>query len=369
MENKQDLIEGFDPNAATVRGKLFGLPFTPETAELVIIPVPWEVTVSYTSGTSLGPEAVLNASSQIDLFLSDIPGAWKLGIAMLPVSDSLKEENQTYRVKAEKYIRWLEGEDKGTLEEEDFHQIKEEVNQVGSRLNNYVKSQALKYLNEGKMVAVLGGDHSTPLGLINALGTHHEEFGILQIDAHMDLRNAYEGFEYSHASIMYNALDSKSVAKLVQVGIRDFCEEENDLVRSSNGRIKSYLDQDIRFRLFNGDSWQLICQDIITQLPQKVYISFDIDGLDPSLCPNTGTPVPGGLSFQEALFLIDSIVRSGREIIGFDLCEVSPAFDDVSITPRPIHSSEWDANVGCRILYQLSNLMAVSQGKLAYKAN
>ena len=101
-----------------------------------------------------------------------------------------------------------------------------------------------------------------------------------------------------------------------------------------------------------GETWRDICDSIVRDLPHRVYVSFDIDGLDPKLCPGTGTPVPGGLEFEQAMFLVRQLVKSGREIIGFDLCEVAPG------------DSEWNGNVGARVLLKLCNLMAVSQQKL-----
>ncbi|MBA4077191.1 MAG: agmatinase, partial [Cyanobacteria bacterium PR.023] len=177
----------------------------------------------------------------------------------------------------------------------------------------------------------------------------HDSFGILHIDAHADLRDAYEGFTYSHASIMFNAIKEPTLTKLVQVGIRDYCEMESDLVASSDGRIVSFYDRDIKTKMFEGMSWMHICQEIVSQLPDEVYVSFDIDGLDPKLCPNTGTPVPGGLEYEQALYLVRMVAESGRVIIGFDVNEVAPGDED-----------EWDANVGARLLYRLANLTAKS---------
>jgi agmatinase len=189
-----------------------------------------------------------------------------------------------------------------------------------------------------------------------SLASNHDSFGILQIDAHADLREAYEGFDYSHASVMYNALELAQVDKLVQVGVRDFCEEELFRIQKSHGRIKTFFDQDIKTAAFEGKTWQTQCIEIIKTLPEKVYISFDIDGLDPKLCPSTGTPVPGGLDFAQAMYLIKEVVKSGRTIIGCDLNEVAPGVN------------EWDANVGARVLYRMALLMAVSQGKLSFKS-
>lgn len=108
MVSKEDVIQAFDPNAPGGSGNLFGLPFTVENSEIVIVPVPWEVTVSYHTGTAQGPQAVLNASSQVDLFVKDIPDAWKLGIAMQPIPQNLLEENNMLRVLSSQYIDSLE---------------------------------------------------------------------------------------------------------------------------------------------------------------------------------------------------------------------------------------------------------------------
>ncbi|MCC9135204.1 agmatinase family protein [Pontibacter silvestris] len=352
MNNKEQKIAGFDPNGVgDVSGGLFGLPFNVDEAEVVIVPVPWEVTVSYSAGTAQGPRAVKDASPQLDLFDPNIKDAWKLGLAMEEIPYVWENASEELRKKAEEYITWLEA---GSPEHDKakFESLATEVTTKGEELLQWLKQKALTLMEKGKLVGVLGGDHSTPLGLMHALAEKHEEYGILQVDAHADLRNAYEGFEYSHASIMYNALKLPQVKKLVQVGIRDLAESEAEMADQSNGRITVFYDAVLKENMYEGDSWKKQCKKIIAQLPQKVYISFDIDGLDPKLCPATGTPVPGGLEFEQAVYLIKQLVKSGREIVGFDLCEVAPG------------DSEWNGNVGARMLYKLCNWMAVSQKRL-----
>jgi agmatinase len=141
------------------------------------------------------------------------------------------------------------------------------------------------------------------------------------------------------------------VGKLVQVGIRDLSEEELETIDSSNGRIEAFFDVDLKRAQRRGDSWDAIAKKIVATLPSSVYVSFDVDGLDPALCPHTGTPVPGGLQFHEATAILEEVARSGRTIVGFDLNEVSPGEDD-----------DWDANVGARLLYKLIGWTLVSQG-------
>jgi agmatinase len=353
MEKKQlieEAVENFDPNGPGIKGQLFGLPFVPANSSLIIIPLPWEVTVSYHSGAVNGPAAILDASAQVDLCIKDIPNAWKAGISMLPIPDSLTGESTRLRELAAQHIRRME--EHGDVPVNDPLLMR--INEACENLNIYVKSVTTKLLSEGKMVGLVGGDHSIPLGFIRALSQRYEKFGILQIDAHADLRKAYQGFTYSHASIMFNALKLPAVNRLVQIGIRDFCEEEMNVMDRARGRIVTFFDEDIKAEMYRGRTWDNICEKIVAALPENVYVSFDIDGLDPKLCPNTGTPVAGGFEFTQITHLLRRLARSGKKIIGFDLNEVAPSVNN-----------DWDANVGARMLYQLSTLMAVTQGRLS----
>ncbi|MBO0360978.1 agmatinase family protein [Hymenobacter sp. BT186] len=346
-------LADFDPNAlGDSQGGVYGLPFTVEEAQVVIVPVPWEVTVSYRAGTADGPEAIRDASLQVDLYDPDLPDAWRMGLAMEDNDEKVARLSQELRPQAAAYIGWLE-EGQPTANSAQHAAALPAITKQGLELLNYLKQKTGAYLDAGKGVVLLGGDHSTPLGYLHALAERHEEFGILQIDAHCDLRPAYEGFEYSHASIMYNALKLPQVKKLVQVGIRDLCQQEAEMVEHSQGRIAMFHNRFLSNERFAKKSWKKVCGKIIAQLPSKVYLSFDIDGLDPKLCPGTGTPVPGGLEFEEALYLIREVVRSGRTIIGCDLNEVAPG------------DTEWNAIVGARLLYSMANWMGVSQGRLA----
>ncbi|WP_422359259.1 agmatinase family protein [Reichenbachiella sp.] len=332
----------YDPSAVGVKGSIFGLPFLEGDSRIVIVPVPWDTTVSYSAGTADGPQAILNASAQLDLEVVGRESTWRQGIWMEPIDKNIRAKSQELRQMAEPYIETLEA---GRTHPE-ANEVIAAVNKGTTTLKNQLKSKTLAFLNKEKVVGLLGGDHSTPLGYLEALSEKYDDFGVLQIDAHMDLRKAYEGFEHSHASIMYNALKLPSISKLVQVGIRDFCEEEL-AVANADQRVAVYFDQELKWQQFEGANWQSLCKEIVTQLPDKVYISFDIDGLQPSLCPGTGTPVPGGLSFEESVYLINQVKASGRQIIGFDLCEVAPQTGD----------KEWNANVGARMLYALCGVV------------
>ena len=349
---KEEKIQNFDSNGiGQLNDGLFGLPFSLEECDIVLIPVPWEVTVSYGGGTAQGPQAILAASYQVDLYDPFVKDAWKKGIGMDEINKEIENKSTILRQVSERYIDNLaNGQDPTSAENK---QISNNVTEECLWLNQWVKSRALHFLKQNKVVGLVGGDHSTPLGMIQALAEQNENFGILQIDAHADLRKSYEGFEFSHASIMYNALKVKQVQKLVQVGIRDYCEEELTVIKNNSERIKTFFDRDIKYAQYNGDSWDRICNRIVSELPDKVYLSFDIDGLDPKLCPNTGTPVAGGFESEQVLYLLEKLVNSGKIIIGFDINEVSPGDE----------GGDWDANVAARLLFRIVNLTALSQEK------
>ena len=322
----------------------------PQEASLVLVPVPWEATVSYGEGTALAPDAMRLSSHQLDVETFHYIKPYTAGIAMLETDKKLLKLSNKARKKALKVIDALEN-GKKSKKALNF------VNEASDTLNNAVYEKSIEQLNNGKFVGVVGGDHSSPLGLIKALNdTQNERFGILHVDAHHDLRKAYEGFTYSHASIFYNAMNEcDKISNLVQFGIRDYSSEESQRLFNYGYKGACLYDTDMQQQLAWGVSLENVFSPYIEKLPRNVYLSIDIDGLEPLNCPNTGTPVPGGLRYGELEHLIFMVVRSGRNIIGFDLCEVGDSVDG------------WDANVGSRILYQLCGALLASQGKIPYK--
>jgi agmatinase len=330
----------FDPNDIGVaNGNYFALPVEIEDAEIVLISVPWDATVSYMAGTAKGPEAMIEASTQIDLFDINVPNAWEVKIGTLQVDPTIEELNTSARESAELVISSLENGESG----ERVAESAAKVNLASASLNEIVYEQCKEWIQKGKLVGIVGGEHSVPLGAMKAVGEKYDNFGVLHIDAHCDLREAYEGFTYSHASIMYNALkEIPNITKIVQVAVRDFCDNEYRLIQRER-RVEAFFDNDIKKSIFEGLTWSSICDRIIDALPNNIYISLDIDGLNREFCPSTGTPVPGGIDFSQVDYLLHRIAVSNKKIIGFDLCEVAPSGDD-----------EWDANVGARILYKLS---------------
>ena len=320
------LPKDFDPDAAAGESSgVYGLPFTPEESHVVIVPVPYEATTSYGGGTSEGPAAVLEASKQVDLFDHDTGRPYTAGIAMLDIPKNVLRWNREAKALAHKK-----------------RPATKKVNAYGERVNEWVYGQTRALLGAGKMPVILGGDHSVPFGAIRAYAEAYPGLGILHLDAHADLRDAYEGFTWSHASIFHNVMTRiDDVGKLVQVGVRDLGQSEQDMIEGSNGRIVTFYDADLAARKEEGVPFSKIADEIVAALPDDVYLSWDIDGLDPTLCPGTGTPVPGGLSWNEAIGLLRAVKRSGKRVVGLDLCEVSPG------------ETEWDANVGARLLYKM----------------
>lgn len=355
-------FDAFDPGAAAIGGGIYGLPHTPDEARVVLLPVPWEPTTSYGRGAARGPAAILHASRQIDLFDLQTGRPYEAGIAMLEVDPDIVKWNAEACAAAEPII--AAG---GVVEgDADLTARLERVNVLSALLNERVAATARSWLARGKIVGTVGGDHAAPYGAIAAHAERTQELGILHVDAHADLRRAYEGFTWSHASVIYNVVTQlPQVTRVVQVGLRDLSEEERAFIQGSGGRVTAHFDPVIAERLFAGEPFHAIVDEILDPLPRDVYVTFDIDGLDPSLCPHTGTPVPGGLSFQQAVALIARLQRSGRRIVGFDLNEVAPgpSFGVSGAEGERAHSAhdEWDANVGARMLYKLIGFTLLSQ--------
>ncbi|HEX8408785.1 MAG TPA: agmatinase family protein [Thermoanaerobaculia bacterium] len=340
------LPQNFDPDAAAVgETGIYGLPFAPEDSRVVVVPVPFEATTSYGGGTSNGPQAVFEASKQVDLFDQETGRPYAGGIAMLDVPQDVLAWNSEAKTIAATVI------EQGGVVDDETRAAADQVNEYSERVNEWVYEQTRAQLDAGRMPVILGGDHAVPFGAIRAYAEKYPGLGILHLDAHADLRDAYEGFTWSHASIFNNVMRRiDGVAKLVQVGVRDFGQAERAMIDDSHGRIVTFYDAEIAARKEEGEPFARIADEIVAALPDDVYLSWDIDGLDPTLCPGTGTPVPGGLSWNEAIGLLRAIKRSGKRIVGLDLCEVSPG------------ETEWDANVGARLLYKMIGFALLTQG-------
>ncbi|MEZ5963481.1 MAG: agmatinase family protein [Planctomycetota bacterium] len=331
-------MSSFDPDAAAAPGSgIFGLTHARGEATAVLVPVPFDATTSYRRGTAAGPAAILEASRQVDLFDLQTGRPYARGIHMLESDSAIAAGNDRCAALAAPIIA------KGGADAGDAAALAA-IESAMKDMNQRIQSTVAGILDEGKLPGVVGGDHSVPLGAIAAAGARYPSLGVLHVDAHADLRVAFEGFRYSHASIMDNVLrEVPAVTKLVQIGVRDFGEQELRAIEANAGRVVTHFDLHWQRRLAEGERLVELIDFALAPLPEDVWISFDIDGLDPSLCRSTGTPVPGGLSFSAACLLLARLVESGRRIVGFDLDEVAPGPDGDS----------WDANVGARLLYKL----------------
>lgn len=318
---------------------LFGQACDPERAAARVIPVPFDATCSYRKGAARGPMAIRRASTQVDLFDLPFGSPWQAGIYMEREAEEIRLLNREGRA--------LVGELRSSTNC-DRPTTLERLNTIGAEVNRRVATRTAEALETGCLPVVLGGDHSAPFGSITAVASAHPGLGLLHIDAHADLRVAYEGLTWSHASIIHNVLSRvQDVATVLQVGQRDLCAEEWESIENGAPRLTCLTDWEWSRERLAGTDLGLRIDAALECLPREVYITLDVDGLDPALCPNTGTPVPGGLTWNEVCLWLERLVASGRRIVGLDLCEVSPG-------PTVADGKDsWDAIVGARLLYKL----------------
>ncbi len=257
---------------------------TYENARVVILPLPYEATVSYGTGTHEGPSAILAASHYVEFFDEEYERevCFDLGIATLPPLE--------------------------------FSGC------VGKPAVDLIHNTVQDLLENGKFIVGLGGEHTISEGMVRAHARYHPGMTVLQFDAHSDLRKEYEGNPYSHASVMARIMDFLPGDRIVQLGIRAQCKEEFHRIRGDG--ITTFYARDIR-RGYHDPSWQ---ENVLRSLDESVYITFDVDYFDPAIMPSTGTPEPGGFFWDETL---DWIAKIGKErnIIGFDVVELAPRKD------------------------------------------
>lgn len=255
-----------------------------DDAQIVIVSAPYEHTVSYGRGTGRGPEAILEASHYVEFW----------------------DEEFRRELCFEKGIATIEPIDFGGAADADALAIIEE--------------QVRGLLARDKFVVTLGGEHTISAAPIKAHLERYPELTVLQIDAHSDLRNEYEGTRFSHASVMARVLEFLPASSIVQAGIRAQCREEYELIEREG--INTFFGYEIRQGVY-GQSWK---ERVLDALGPEVYITFDIDGLDPSIMPSTGTPEPGGLLWDETIQLM-KLIGKHRRIVGFDVVELAPVPD------------------------------------------
>jgi len=242
-----------------------------EHAKVVLLPVPYDGTSTFVKGADKGPQAIIDASDSIELY--DVEENIEIYYHGIHTADAILEN-----ISVEKMVQAV------------YKRVKQ-------------------YQEDGKLVGLLGGEHSVSCGAIQATAEKYPDLTVLQLDAHADLREEYHGSPYNHACVMRRA---QSMAKVVQVGIRNVCVEEKDFIVPEN----IFYAHQIR----KSDNW---IQEVVSRLSKHVYLTVDLDCFDPSILPSTGTPLPGGLSWWNVLDLITA-VNTSSDIVGFDVVELCP---------------------------------------------
>jgi len=337
----------FDPDAVAAPGSgLFGLSSTPEESLVHVIAAPFDATTSYGSGSAAGPEAILRASRQVDLHDPEWGNPWQAGIYYHADDGEIWGLNEEARPLAEEVRARA-----GSATQPETSRALDRVNALSEELNRVVYARVASVLDAGKRPILLGGDHSVSFGAIRAASERHPGIGLLHIDAHADLRPAYEGFTCSHASILYNLFSQlRGLGPILQVGLRDLGAREREMIDANADRLHAVLDSTWSRARLEGRDLAAFVRDSLASLPEQVWVTFDVDGLDPSLCPHTGTPVPGGLTWAEAMLWLEELGLSGRRVVGCDLVEVVPG-------PAQRGGDSWDATVGARLLYRLAGIV------------
>ncbi len=252
-----------------------------ENAKAVVLPVPYEGTATYGKGTALGPAAILEASTQVEFY--DIE-----------LKRNICEDVPAHTLDAL------------------------EVDDDPEKTAKLVEETVREMVKSGKRPVILGGEHSITPGAVAGLG--EKDFSVLQIDAHSDLRDSYEGKRYSHACAMRRVGDiTKST---VQVGIRSMCYEEAEYIKENKLEDSIFYADDLLRKKKDGMLDKKDIEKMVSQLKEKVYVTVDIDGFDPSVVPGTGTPEPGGLLWHDVLDIMRAVAK--KEVLGFDIVEVSP---------------------------------------------
>ena len=329
----------------------FGAKTAFNEADVILIPAPWEATASYGEGAHRGPVLIKKASAQLDFFNPDFNVSYNHKIHFEPSDPSILSLNKQARAWAKKIQKnWKEDK---KLNKKELAWAKK-VNQASLHLRDWIYEKSLRVFKRGKIPAIIGGDHSVSEGLINLTGQKLKgKYGLLHIDAHADLRKSYQGFKHSHASVMFNVLEGDfPPEKLVQVAVRDLCQSEFQKIKE-DPKIDCFFDREISFRLFSGESWSKISKQIISRLPSDIYISLDVDGLSWENAPGTGTPVPGGISFNQILYLLSEVRRQKKRLIAFDVVETAGNGPGEAF---------WNGNVSARLIYHLAGLALSAKG-------
>ncbi len=319
---REKKLSQFDPDFRYNPEHIFGLPFDAEESEIIVLPVPWDIS-SRMNGSSEAPERLLEASQKISLYHPEFPDVWKMGISMESIPYKWKESSDELKKIESKIIHNLHKKLNKSRQVEQLQRYKN-INYTTRLLNEWVSDRVHKILEAGRISAVLGGNHGVSYGAIHAYSEKYKHLGVLHLDAHPAFKSKPLGFEHSHDSLMRQVLDAQMIPKIVQVGIRETSYEEMDFYKKNTSRIKVFFDAYLKEKLNKGTTWKILINEILSALPSYIYVSVDIDVLRPEYCPNSDKLVPGGLDYYELTALLTELARSGKQIVGFDLCGISP---------------------------------------------
>lgn len=272
-----------------------------DNSKIAVLSAPYEHTVSYGGGTKKGPDGIINASQYVEFF----------------------DEEFNRELCFDKGI--------STIKPIDFKGKKDKA------ALDLIEKKVDKLLDADKFVVTLGGEHTISSAPIKAHFNKYPEMSILHFDAHSDLRDTYEGSKYSHASVMARVCDFFPPERITQVGIRAQCKEEYEYIKEKN--VKTFYAHQIK--AMKDNLWQ---KKVVENFGNQIYITFDVDYFDPSIMPSTGTPEPNGFLYNETLEVFREIVKSGKEIIGFDVVELAP----VKNLPHPDMTA-------ARLIYKMLN--------------
>ena len=321
-------------------GFYFGDKSTPADADVVIVSAPWSVTSDFGRGATYTPDAVIDASAEGNLYDAATAISVEGRIATAEIDYNIQESSEHLGREAERLASHSIAVD--SLGGEYAARKIAHINEGFDEMHASIYRQCGNWASKGKRVAVVGGDHSVSFGAVKALAEYHKGIGVLFIDAHADYAHD-EIYNYSHRSIARDMVEEISfVERLVEVGVRDIDKAEADAL-AANEKVELFLAERLAARRFEGESWGSLCREMVERLPHKVYVSFDVDALKIEFCNNTNAPVPGGMTFDEVIYLVNTIVESGREIVGFDISEVVSKLDN-----------KMDAIVAARVLAKLS---------------
>lgn len=307
-----------------------------------VYPVPWDVTTTFGAGTANAPQAIASVYHQLDH--SHPFQSRSFDPCFLPESSVIQAAQRRHARESRAIIHTLNHD--GTLSN-DQRMHRDAINEASQQLNNQVFADTLPFIQAGDPIILCGGEHGVGVGYLRALAKVHASFSILHIDAHLDCRPAYFGYDYSHASVLTHYANMPQTTHITSVGIRDYDASEPEFATHHPHTTWSiFYDYAMHQALFEGQSWHHITQSIVSTLTDPVVISLDVDGLIPYHCLHTGTPVVGGMTYNQLAYMLDHVHRA-RHVIGAELVEVGAP-----------NETPYDATIGARLIQLLAGVVA-----------